>query len=516
MEVTNAANGRFSVVQAREHIKALVRGDVSYDGKAPMKLMSINGTPTQSNAKPKTIKTGQKIFYPFWDRAITANFKGKVDYVEVPMALSNKQIRLYQFSKDKIKEKPDEMVAAASLQRLIVYKDKKGQIGQRLLTYIPDKEYVREHGYEVSKNNLGKLKPNFFGYIEYKNWSGDIVSVLRIENGKAVRRYKITKASKEQVLNLQPKAVGAKGKVASVGTETSYTMVDCHWETVPVYGTVCETIDDGKPNDDILNEVKCNYEQVGEEPVYVCGDVEVPDPDPCPWGNCDEGNPCPDGDCGTPNPCSDCEQPDPDPCDESAKLARDPQFKQLFSNLKNQVSDNKEHGYLYTKDANGNVANETTTTGLANTGEIRFNVPDKIDGYIHSHYTGLLPVFSFTDLEAMAIIYKNDKMNDPETFATGVVTASGTQYLLFIDDIEKFKTFANDITRPGINGAYEYVYKSFKVDENLSPEANEKGLLSFLSVKKSGLALMKGTGSFDSWERKILSNNNTVITNPCK
>lgn len=65
MEVTNAANGRFSVVQAREHIKALVRGDASYDGKAPMKLMSINGTATQSNAKPKTIKTGQKIFYPF-------------------------------------------------------------------------------------------------------------------------------------------------------------------------------------------------------------------------------------------------------------------------------------------------------------------------------------------------------------------------------------------------------------------------------------------------------------------
>lgn len=202
MEVTNAANGRFSVVQAREHIKALVRGDASYDGKEPMKLMSINGTATQSNAKPKTIKTGQKIFYPFWDRAITANFKGKVDYVEVPMALSNKQIRLYQFSKDNIKEKPDKMVVAASFQRLVIYKDKKGQIGQRLLTYIPDKRYVREHSAELSTNSLRKLNANFFGYIEYKNWSGDIVSVLRIENGKAVRRYKITKASKEQILNL--------------------------------------------------------------------------------------------------------------------------------------------------------------------------------------------------------------------------------------------------------------------------------------------------------------------------
>jgi hypothetical protein len=112
---------------------------------------------------------------------------------------------------------------------------------------------------------------------------------------------------------------------------------------------------------------------------------------------------------------------------------------------------------------------------------------------------------------------KNDKMNDTQTFTAGVVTASGTHYLLFIDDMEKFKSFANEITRPEVHELFENIYENaFKIKLGNSTETNEQGFLRFLSINKSGLALMKGNGSFDSWERKILSNNNTVITNPCK
>lgn len=197
------------------------------------------------------------------------------------------------------------MVVLASFQRLVIYKNRKGQIGQRLLTYIPDKHYVRQHGYEASANSLQKLDPNFFGYIEYKNWNGDIVSVLRIENGKAIRRYKITKASKEQALTTQRMSIGAKGKVAVGGVTTSLTVEICQVEWIPIYDTVCEVNDDGNPNDDVLNEIECTYQQVGEYAAVVCTTEEIPDPDPCPWGDCDE---CPSGDCGgeDPSPQIDC------------------------------------------------------------------------------------------------------------------------------------------------------------------------------------------------------------------
>ena len=162
MEVKTAATGKFSIIAARDHIKALVRGDVAYDGKLPAKIMGANGTTTQSAAQQKTIKTGQKIFYPFWNKAITATYKGKVEYIEVPIAISKRQIRLYQFKQDNIKEKPDASVANSAFQRLIIYKDKNGQIGQRLLTYIPDKQYIREHGNSAGTNSLQRLQPNFF------------------------------------------------------------------------------------------------------------------------------------------------------------------------------------------------------------------------------------------------------------------------------------------------------------------------------------------------------------------
>jgi hypothetical protein len=158
--------------------------------------------------------------------------------------------------------------------------------------------------------------------------------------------------------------------------------------------------------------------------------------------------------------------PTKNPCDESKKLAQDTKFKQLFVNLQNKVSDNKEHGYLITKDANGKITSEIPIAGLANTAEIEFDVANKIDGYIHSHYTNLLPVFSYSDLVAMALIYKSNRMNNPQTFTAGVVTASGTQYLLFIDDEIKFKTFADEITREGVHDGFEYLYKKvFKINE---------------------------------------------------
>lgn len=49
----------------------------------------------------------------------------------------------------------------------------------------------------------------------------------------------------------------------------------------------------------MFNEVECINKKTYEELEFVCDYIEVPDPDPCPWGNCDE-NP--------EEPCWDCEE----------------------------------------------------------------------------------------------------------------------------------------------------------------------------------------------------------------
>jgi hypothetical protein len=281
-------NKSFTIDEAREHIRALVRGDIAYDGKIPFKIMTTKDGVNANSAKPTTIKTNQKIFYPFWDRAITANYKNNVNYVEVPIALSSKRVRLYQFSQDKIKEKPDASVAAASFQRLVVYKKSNGKVGQRLLTYIPDKQYIRAHGYEVAANSLNNLSKDFFGYIEYKNWSGDVVSIIRIENGKAVRRYKPTKLTPNQTLEIANQKIamnqqrnGSLGKEKLMATTTIYEL-----QCVPEYEMEC----DGERNTkESLIEVDCKQVEVGEKCEVVPVIIEIPDDEgPCPYGNCDE------------------------------------------------------------------------------------------------------------------------------------------------------------------------------------------------------------------------------------
>ena len=503
MDEGSAAMGKFNVNAAREHIKLLVKGEVPYDGKIALKTMSTTGTFTVNGVSQKTVKTGQKIFYPFWDRAITSNFKGKVDYVEVPIALSSRQIRLYQFPKDNIKQKPDASVAKAAFQRLVVYKDSKGGIGQRLLTYIPDKQYVMEHGYEASTNSLSKLNRDFFGYIEYKNWSGDIVSVLRIENGKVVRRYKVNKASKEQVqgLNLQRNAKSATGKVMSGGNTTSSTQEEvCNWEWIPIMETVCEVNDDGNPNDENLNEIECTLQEVGEYAAWVCTWVDVPDPEPCPWGDCGE-EPCTDCE----NPCTDCEEPEPepeDPCDKVKQLKKDANYNQKLDSLTSTSSQTHETAFTF------GSAGYQISTGATDSPYVALNYTGTLDGYVHTHYGNGYSSFSLDDILAIAQLQADNKINNINTFTAGVISDKGTGYLLGVDNSTQWNTFATDhLLNPtnfaSLSNSYNATYNLMKNTLGKSEiESREFALLTVLA--DSGTILFRGgknsSGKWTSWQ----------------
>ncbi|QDP86251.1 hypothetical protein FNJ88_12090 [Chryseobacterium sp. SNU WT5] len=53
--------------------------------------------------------------------------------------------------------------------------------------------------------------------------------------------------------------------------------------------------------------------------------------------------------------------------------------------------------------------------------------------------------FSPDDLFAMAGLYKSGNIKELENFVMGVVTNSGTQYYLVIDNIENFGNFAESL-----------------------------------------------------------------------
>nr|WP_314494123.1 hypothetical protein [uncultured Chryseobacterium sp.] len=193
--------------------------------------------------------------------------------------------------------------------------------------------------------------------------------------------------------------------------------------------------------------------------------------------------------------------------------------KTLLTDLKGKTtSATAEHGYLL-EESNG-VISETHIEGIPGTGEINFNVNAAIDGYIHSHYQGLLSVFSPSDLFALAQIYKKGMIKNTNTFAIGVVTASGTQYMMVIDDLTKFDNFINTLFTgneidPNIANLYETSYNILQINNTNSVANNESNFLTFLEQNNLGLKMLKGDSTFNSWSLLTKNSEGTVVPQNC-
>lgn len=117
---------------------------------------------------------------PLWSRA-KADKSQLYSYVEVPLSYSRKIVSIIA-KKD---EPVDKAVIKASFNRLIIFKDKKGKINQRIISFIPNKAYLDRHNGDISHNKINALDNDFDGYLIYKTWDDKIVSRLRVINGKA-------------------------------------------------------------------------------------------------------------------------------------------------------------------------------------------------------------------------------------------------------------------------------------------------------------------------------------------
>ncbi|MEJ7823031.1 MAG: hypothetical protein WKF85_11960 [Chitinophagaceae bacterium] len=204
------------------------------------------------------------------------------------------------------------------------------------------------------------------------------------------------------------------------------------------------------------------------------------------------------------------------PCIQVDSLATNSLYKAMLDDLKSKTSDIHESGYVYKRNADGSFV-PTFIVGKDNAAGIDFEFKEKVDGFIHNHYTGLLSVFSPDDIYAMAVAYTSDKMVNPLTFSIGVVTANGTQYLLMIDDFTKFQQYANNIVTNSTLILYSFIFGSvYGISPTNSNDDNEKLFLQYLQTTNSGLKFFKGNNDFTQWQPKKADDNGNVVNNPCQ
>ena len=145
---------------------------------------------------------------------------------------------------------------------------------------------------------------------------------------------------------------------------------------------------------------------------------------------------------------------------------------------------------------------------------VDFTIPAgvKIDAFLHTHYSGLFSIFTPPDLAALSQWFKNGHINNTDTFVTGVVTASGTQYLMVIDDPAKFDTFAESFVKNGVidEGITDFWgnwnYDRYNIKKNGLAADNELGFVKLLADANTGLKILKGSNDLNNWAELTIEN----------
>ncbi|RZK17698.1 MAG: hypothetical protein EOO43_13255, partial [Flavobacterium sp.] len=158
-----------------QKLAATEKGLFSFD-----KLMSTNGSSDNMKANVKS---------PSWEAAVPgiSNF---FDFVETPLNNTSKKASAMQLSSSRNNTpQMNKDVVDATFDRLIIYRNDEGKINERIVTYIPDANYARSHQGNIKHNKINQLDEDFDGYLMYKTWEDELLFILRIEKGKAIKKY---------------------------------------------------------------------------------------------------------------------------------------------------------------------------------------------------------------------------------------------------------------------------------------------------------------------------------------
>lgn len=208
------------------------------------------------------------------------------------------------------------------------------------------------------------------------------------------------------------------------------------------------------------------------------------------------------------------------PCREVDSLTRDAVFIGKMQFLKDGTfGNNYETGFVKGLDVFGNPVYQQIDGPAGQLGLPNFTLSSPIDGIIHNHWNSpkALSIFSPDDLRSLYNIYKNNMANPG--FDYGVVTASGTTYVLKVENLSSFLQFgdmwfADNVTFNAFSHTYGTLYN---ISTTNTSDVNEFRFVQMLNTVGAGLKLFTGiTSNFASWQPQGLNDTNTgLMLKPC-
>jgi hypothetical protein len=225
----SGTDGPLSVTTAKKYFKEFTK---TAGREVPKKFFTNSAD--SANSKPNKK-------YVMWKKAYTSE-NDQFAFVEAPLYYNQKISAVLSSDGEPIDQGVKRKIFDASLNRLVVYKDKKtGVIGQYIVNYIPDISYLEKHKYDISHNQINKLDKDFTGYIKYMTWDGEPKTILKIKDGKAVSkgRYRTEIINDKNGKTSRSLSGNAAAKeVCETWTEITLVMV-C-WVMDPEYPNVME------------------------------------------------------------------------------------------------------------------------------------------------------------------------------------------------------------------------------------------------------------------------------------
>lgn len=223
---------------------------------------------------------------------------------------------------------------------------------------------------------------------------------------------------------------------------------------------------------------------------------------------------------------------DEESCDLINKLQLDTDFKARMFNLVYAANNySMEVCTVLTNNPDPHPTNNFTYSGPFSgdpyNPSMTYNADTNMVGLIHSHYSGLLSIFTAGDLQDLYINLKNYPAITDNIFLA-VVTASNTAYLLQIKDRTAFIAFGDKYLSNDDDLRYfmtDIMYEKYKISPNASNKTNEDGFLKMMDKLNMGVSLASAnfptlstptSAVFDSWTKKKWDKKTgTVKTSKC-
>jgi len=139
-----------------------------------------------------------------------------------------------------------------------------------------------------------------------------------------------------------------------------------------------------------------------------------------------------------------------------------------------------------------------------------------IDIFVHTHYKGLLSIFSPGDLQAYHQILSNNFSANGTNLVFMLITNAGTKYAFKVTDLTKFNTVAQEhfTTTDNLNQFGEDYFDDINTDND--NDTNELELLKMMKKIDLGISFFKANDDFSEWKELTLNDTeDDTIEKPC-